>query len=767
MSSTFTVGVSNYTPWNCGVNTGDAAFATVPQATCSTPGAACSTYSLTLLAAAAMHINVNGTVFTLDFPAAGAPNAVQPIQLSAAPNVTLGYAVLWNTNANAYSLLLCANAISVDAPNAPEGPTSWQGQLTVTLTMNGKAVSAAADGSQYVWPVPVGAQLTFTPTFTVSSCACGASASTFAANTAYTLRGAPVTLAFPDLTASLRSGNPLAPFYIDAAYAAGNVAVTQGRLCMHALCTASASLLHISFPPWGDLGFTWAALGKPLYSGAGGAFLPDPVVPGAVFNILNAAGQALQLNPSKSTFDGFKTANPATSLQAFTFLTNSGGGFVLCVLDAGAAAGAWAIQPLPQPDGTVQVKCVPPELCTYAYGIVPLWVDAGQTATGVVVLARELQPDTTSSAAAATNHLLLLGAAGQLINNTGGVISFTPSSFIRSWCDDATVRTSGVLLQPVTACDGAVPAAFTASQCWLTSSYGCPNNAACVLQTTLAGAKTCACNSSSPLNAVAAKEFVASECMVPYTSSACAAVAGTKTSSCSGWSLPGLSEACASACTAIFEAEGNSLYCDGAAARFCAAHPHMGDCACLNVQTSSFPVAVQNGLSYPAAQAALFNEFGLSGVVQLRPECFWPTCGVDGAGIQHGPTYHAQHCPTGITLCETEIKNVFATGGTGKVTANIVQDCGANTSSLLACSSTVFDDFRKFGGPVSGPSSYQVRAAAGLKLDDYIFLGLVCGLTAVLLCVLIALLAKYASRASAKPGKPAVVPTPLTAAVVK
>ena len=747
MAATLALAASNYTPWTCAAGTVTDSLAEIQAATCPTP-ASCSTV-LTLAIAPSLYLTVNNTLFTLTI---GTNVSVQPITLASQTGV-LGYAVLTYVAANSYTLLITANAVTMDPPPPPDGPANAQGQLTVQISIDGTPALTAADGAQYVWPVPVNAQVTLTPVFTVYNCACG-TACAASAPVLYELHGVPIEYQFPDLTAAFQANTDIAPFYVDGVYDSSAPAGAQGRLIMHLLCEFSASLLHMSFEPWGNYGFTWGTMGTPLFSGQQSqSFINTALVPGAVFNLMSGTeGLALTATPPPQesqyslSLNPLDTTNPA---QAWTFLLNGTGNFVLCVMNVDAPDGAWALQLVPGFGNLYNITYVAPQLCTWEYAVVPVWTDASRNSFNVAILARSILAPTTSStdAAAATTLYIDFTDANFVPMNNGvdgsaSPLSFTPPSFVRNGCaTDPLILPFNLAI--VSNC-ASIPASFTSTACWQTTPYGCVGNTDCVVGNTVAGEATCACNAYNPANAVAAKQFVADTCVVRYESSQCGAVAGTATSSCSGWSMPGVREACALACTYATEADGNTLFCDGAAEQFCAAHPHMGDCACLNVLNSSFPVTSENNKSFPGAQAALFNQFGLSGVVQLQPECFWPTCGTGGAGIQHSEAYRSAQCPSAITTCEVDVRNVIAQNSA--VNVNIVQDCGYDTTSMLACSSTLFEQFKKYGGPVENLTSYETIVVNSLKTMDFVFLVIVSVVTLVCIGVAIWLGVKYANN---------------------
>ena len=682
---------SNYTPFTCGVGTQPGVLANIPPATCPVP-AQCPT-NLYLNPAPYMYVSVNGTLITIDL-AAGDTQTL-PIVLG---SQTVGFAALAQTPS---TLVLYANAVTLTPLPPPSGPPGAQGALAVQLTVNGTPALVAPDGTQYAWPVPVGAAVQLKPVFTMYNCAAPATSS---CNVLYTLDGEPATYTFPDAS----SASP--PFYVDAHYRSTNGALSN-RLIMHATGTFTQSLLQFTLPPWANYGYNWGVLGMPLYSSPSGSFLSMPLVPGAVFNVYNSAKLALTATAQAdaSVVMAFQAHDPSLPSQVFTVLQNYGNGCMLAVLDPAAPGGVWAIQTTINGPFDVKASFVSPALCTTQLGIIPAWSDAYSSPLGVALLSRTVSPPSDSSADPLNNDTILRSNGDFVVANTWCTTFNSPPSFFRAQCPVDGLDFTMYLLPA--ACSSAVLDTYTANACWKTSPYGCLNQTLCALASTLAGATTCACNAASPSAVTVAKQFVADACAVPYTSRTCYSVAGTRTSSCSGWSMPGLREACQSACTFITTAEGTSAFCDSTGAQFCYAHPHMGDCACLNVQTSSFPAATEGGRSFPAAQAALFNQFGLSGIVQLQPECFWPTCdAVGGAGIQYGPTYHAEHCPAVITTCETDVSRVLAQNST--VNVNIVQNCGFNTSSLLACSSTIFSQFKQYGGPLPQSSSASSSASS-------------------------------------------------------
>ena len=748
MSALLTFSTYNDTPWPCGIATSAETFVSVPPCTDTT---ACSPLSIPLTSATSLSVAVNnGVVLTL--PVTTTISAA-PIAFTGSTAV-FGYVSLQpsSTALNTYILNICANAVTVAPPNLPEGTQNWLGQSVVKLTINDGSltVKTAADGTQFAWPVAVGDVITLNTTYTSYGCLCG-NECVLSKNATYELQGEPATFSFPDLLTWFRSGTNPEPVYIDANYADIN-ATTANRSILHALGTITQSLLSITFPEWGNLGFTWGVLGQTLYSGPAFDFTTTPVVPGAVFNIMNPNAistqtEALTISILNGVINMYYApldlSNQALlPLQCFTFLLNSIGSLILCVINPFASNGVQAIQLAYSGDPTqnATVSLVNPELCTYQYGVVPLWNDSARQAQGLLLLAREIIENTSSSANYGSTWFRLNQIGQFTANVDNATLSFTPPSFVRPWCANPFVEPGGVFLQ-LAPCLVDISPAYT-------SLYGCDSDAACVLNKTVAGMATCGCNPTSSADIAAAKNYLTELCYVPYVSAQCGDVAGTPTSSCTGFSLPGLSEACQAARTAVIQAEDNSNFIETANQNFCSnpAFANMGDCACINVQTSSFPALNENKLSFPGAQAALFNEFGLSGVVQLRPECFWPTCDAGGAGLQHVPTYFSSHCPQGITTCETEVMNVISNNS--KVNVNIVQDCGYNTSSMLACSPTIFDQFAKYGRPLSNSSTTTSSGTADvltvLSTLDYVLLSVVGVLSLLFIALSIWLGVKYA-----------------------
>jgi hypothetical protein len=150
---------------------------------------------------------------------------------------------------------------------------------------------------------------------------------------------------------------------------------------------------------------------------------------------------------------------------------------------------------------------------------------------------------------------------------------------------------------------------------------------------------------------VGARAFLDNQCNMvnTTTSTGCATVGGTSQTVCTGWLLAGTDTACTAACQVLEDVNPGS--CSQLQNDFCmnnALAQNLGDCSCINIQNSSFPIAYRGNYSYAGFLDFLSTTFGLNATTSLAPYCWWPACG-PGNGI--GANNFWGKCPTQVQSC--------------------------------------------------------------------------------------------------------------------
>lgn len=293
-----------------------------------------------------------------------------------------------------------------------------------------------------------------------------------------------------------------------------------------------------------------------------------------------------------------------------------------------------------------------------------------------------------------------------------------------------------------------IPSAYLYN-CWRASPFGCTSSnldgfAFCSLQSTDAGRDQCTVTDSTNDDYNSATiDYVNSQCAFQYESD-CKSVGGTAQQTCSGWNHQILASSCAQACQALEKISPGS--CDQIKQNFCtnSAHAEMGDCACLRVADSNFPVALYGNRSYKDYLQFLRDTFGIMGQTELSPQCWWPTCGVPGFGGGLRLESTVATCPSTIVSCVTAIKD-YNVDPSSTLDIRVRNECSISNSPNPSPGS----DSDTCGFPVL-PSDRTALAAkdkststtTSFQLLDYAVVISLAVLVVVLLYVNVALLSK-------------------------
>jgi hypothetical protein len=270
-----------------------------------------------------------------------------------------------------------------------------------------------------------------------------------------------------------------------------------------------------------------------------------------------------------------------------------------------------------------------------------------------------------------------VGAKGVLAPLPQGTTAYAnPPGFL-------TIDDTGLQFMLDTTTNALLPAAI----CWAQNLYGCPGNAPmCRFGSTDAGEYYCAdvLPPSAYRTDVCAKVYNAGG----KTEVDCRDVAGMGVTQCSGWNSDNFGAACKQLCA------GDSS-CDTAMKNMCAVNPALPDCACINVENSSFPVALRGGVSYPEYRCGLANTIqeSMVGVTSLdfKPSCWWPTCSLgDGAYVPlslSSASLRATSCPSTFSACFNLISDIHAMPKNLQISAVNKTGCGGSDWPTLAAAS--------------------------------------------------------------------------------
>ena len=726
--------VVNASGWNLAVRTAASpqVLYVLPGRSGQYPSTIVSAQVLTVPDAPVLAVN-SATGATVAVPATGDPGAA-----------VVG-ALVWSAG-TLPTLTLSANTLVFEVPQLP-----YLTPLGISLTLSGFGPQWASltDPLTTFTPVPAGTQ------FGVQASWAGG------------LQAAPAPFVFPDV--STVGGAVLALDDQDVPYQGGYWFRSLLRYSVGwAAAAGGGTTLKLTFvlPP--PVGYTFQTFGVPpplgsaappqgappgFYRLAPGQPSTAALVPGALFRISNQAGTQVASRDWAKIFTMVPRSSDPTAMaaQTFTFaFCGPSGPPVLLNVTTGEASGFVAFVPpvnrqmhitdvtggswVPWPGGAAcggGSAWNPNQPVPAQCGVAQVYGGGG----AVVLLTGDVTAGTPDNAAEV--NLLQFPVKGAPALPKYGLASvqlFDPPGFVGGSDPNLANPQLAVYLDLLTTEEACALGGSVRAACWSTSPYGCaPIPGAlpvCALQATEAGARTCgACgvaDPGAPAYTAAASQFLSQVCLFQHQAAStpglvCAPVAGTAApDACTGFRVPGLGPSCVAACEAVGPAACNSLTAD-----YCgqATVANSADCACLNVETSSFPAAAERGMSFPGLQAYLLDKYGLGGAVQLQPKCWWPTCAADNTGaiLPAAGAGGGTSCPAKVIQCSIDVENVIARDST--VGINIVQDCGFDTSSALACSSSalvallgpqgVGGGRRRGGGGGGGPALASSSSSSG------------------------------------------------------
>jgi hypothetical protein len=283
--------------------------------------------------------------------------------------------------------------------------------------------------------------------------------------------------------------------------------------------------------------------------------------------------------------------------------------------------------------------------------------------------------------------------------------------------------------------------------CWTQNLFGCPGNAyACKFSDTAAGGYMCTTSSA----ATAPTNFSSQVCFNVFASSqaGCNTVAGAHVTECTGWNSKNFQMACRQACNE------DSTNCDTLARTLCgkSSYHHLPDCACINVEDSTYPVTLKNNMSYPEYECYISSHTGTGeSNIDYLPKCWWPTCNVqDGAYVTSSllnKTTREDTCPQSLVQCFNLVGNLNNFSSALQISiANSPSCAGIKSKSspqTLQCTASSTNQF--FIPPPPAPPVQTSSLPAGQILD----------------------LSKYFLSNGAVPKKPKTPPVPFWDPVVR
>jgi hypothetical protein len=673
----------------------------IPSSQCIVTGHPPPTTYTPLRAAAAPAIAWSATGGNLSQIPAGAPIA---------PYYNAPFASTWtgrvyvSGSTSAPVIAVCLNILNVRALNMG---------LTDALSVNDVQIASPGGDGTFTTPAPL-------TSYTVNNLGTYALVAVSGAGGSLT---APAPFSF-GTCAGLGSATPIITttplYYTTPAYAWKQALTLTQSVQWHTVT------LTVSVPAGAadDLGFGFETMGYPplsaanaetagaaFYTTADGTATNAPLVPYAPFNIVSAVtGEYLSVTQYDTTYNLGWTPGPIpqqlSTSAAFTFAPCSGtSAFQLCSLfamggqypypgglvplEVGLISSTQALALIPSSVTSLASACT---INAVEWGVAPIFNGTAGNAGLVQLLARAAGTSTSfymcSDAGSGNSPGITMAA-------TTGTQMTSPTGFLVPAPDAEPGALRLCLLSQGSTCQLLTSSAlsgmtYSAQYCTVPSAFGCGSGPArvpvCTLGATPAGIALCNSNqlcAGLPVvgqaDVQAAKQFVANTCLSTYTTAdgyACAPVGGTPTLSCVGWGVPFLATQCDAACGLIGSFD--ATWCDNAKLAFCNAPANLNvpACACINVAASSFPVAINRGLSFPAFQQELISSYGLLDSTQLFPQCWWGACDAGGAAL----TLDARDCPEYIVDCQTVIRNITSGAGT---TININEACGTSSSSSL------------------------------------------------------------------------------------
>jgi len=177
-----------------------------------------------------------------------------------------------------------------------------------------------------------------------------------------------------------------------------------------------------------------------------------------------------------------------------------------------------------------------------------------------------------------------------------------------------------------------------------------------------AGAPMCAAPPAGAATAaynIGKRKYVMDTCLGETTD--CNPVAGTVPAKCVGWIGTRTYGYCGNACSSASVGENLSAFCDQSKIAYCEAtdaHANSAECACIKVDTSSFPAATRGGMSFPQFANWITSTYGVTANTSLNPQCWWDTCANPVADIGMTLDNSVLTCPTMLNTCVNIVKGL-------------------------------------------------------------------------------------------------------------
>jgi hypothetical protein len=189
------------------------------------------------------------------------------------------------------------------------------------------------------------------------------------------------------------------------------------------------------------------------------------------------------------------------------------------------------------------------------------------------------------------------------------------------------------------------------------------------------------------------QKYVLNVCAAEFEGD-CMNIAGTVPDKCTGWLTHTYNVPCTTICNST---SSMSQYCDVVKSDYCKSTDERAnsvDCACINLETSSYKVATRGNLSYKDWLNILVDTYGLAGETALAPECWWDTClpGTFNSALTLSNV--TLQCPESqLNVCINSLKGLNISSDSS-VTGTIENDC-AISSGQSSYKSTPCTDINK------------------------------------------------------------------------
>ena len=217
-----------------------------------------------------------------------------------------------------------------------------------------------------------------------------------------------------------------------------------------------------------------------------------------------------------------------------------------------------------------------------------------------------------------------------------------------------------------------------AVSCFALNTFGCPGgndsaDAQCFFKDTQVGGIVCGTDaeplsSSQSMLDLDAIADVVTACEA--TSSECATLDGLPLATCTGWHALSQRTLCAEACAYT------PALCDAKKLAYCAAHPNVPECGCINLESNPTPAA-EYGLSYREYVCGIQSQLGINPDTEYHGQCWWPLCDPQSGALTLSDGQASSVCPASIAECYTLLAN------NTNINVNILQnECGMSSKTV-------------------------------------------------------------------------------------